>query len=51
MMKAYYNMGLKHMAQATGYHSAVLQICSQFKKIHQFIIESWEALYTLMIKK
>ena len=49
LMKPYYDMGLKSMAQATGYPLPAIQNCSQFKRTHQFLMEAWESIYRAMI--
>ena len=51
LMKAYYDAGLKDMARATGYPITQIQSCSQFKRVHYFILEAWEALYRAMLAK
>ena len=49
LMKCYYDAGLKSLATAAGYPNAAIQTCSQFKRTHKFILESWEAVYQSMI--
>ena len=39
------------MAKFTGYNVASIQSCGQFKRTHQFILETWEAIYRVMIHK
>ncbi len=51
LMKAYYDAGLKDMARAAGYPVAQIQSCGQFKRVHQFILEAWEAIYRAMLAK
>ena len=51
LMKAYFDAGLKDMAKAAGYPVAPIQSCSQFKRVHRFILEVWEALYRAMLAK
>ncbi len=51
LMKAYYDAGLKDMARAAGYPVAQIQSCGQFKRVHQFILEAWEAMYRAMLTK
>ncbi len=46
-MKVYYHAGLNVMAEAAGYRGetiSALQKCSNFKRTHQFLLQSWEAL-------
>ena len=50
LMKAYYDAGLKSLAEAAGYPSAAIQSCSQFKRTHCFIMEAWESIYRVMIE-
>ena len=50
IMKAYYDAGLKSLAQAAGYPPAQIQTCSQFKRTHQFLMEAFEATYRAMVK-
>ena len=51
IMQAYFDAGLKELAQAAGYPVASIQSCSKFKRTHCFIVEVWEALYRVMIAK
>ena len=51
LLKPYYNAGLKDMAKAAGYPLPQIQSCSQFKRVHYFLLESWEALYRAMLSK
>ena len=51
LMKAYFDGGLKSLAKLAGYPVASIQACTQFKRCHHFILESWEAMYRAMIKK
>ena len=51
LMAAYYDAGLKALANAAGYPLAQLQACSNFKRTHHFLLESWEAVYRAMIAK
>ena len=46
-----YDGGLKSFAKFTGYNVASIQSCGQFKRTHQFILETWEAIYRVMIHK
>ena len=50
-MKAYYDAGLKALAKAAGYPLAAIQSSSQFKRSHNFILEAWEAIYKVMLKR
>ena len=49
LMKPYFDAGLKTLAEACGYPVAAIQNCSQFKRTHYFIMESWEAMYCAML--
>ena len=51
LMQAYFDAGLKELAQAAGYPVASIQSCSKFKRTHCFVVEVWEALYRVMIAK
>ena len=49
LLKPYYDAGLKELAQAAGYPLPAIQSCSQFKRTHHFLLESWEAVYRIML--
>ena len=49
LMKPYFDAGLKSLAEASGYPTAAIQNCTQFKRTHYFIMESWEAIYRSMV--
>ena len=49
LIKPYFDAGLKTLAEACGYPIAAIQNCTQFKRTHHFIMESWEALYRAML--
>ena len=49
LIKPYFDAGLKTLAEACGYSIAAIQNCTQFKRTHHFIMESWEALYQAML--
>ena len=51
LMKPYFDAGLKSLAEACGYPVHAIKQCSQFKKTHHFILECWEAIYTVMLTK
>ena len=44
IIKPYFDAGLKELAKAAGYPTASIQVCGQFKRTHQFLLEVWEAL-------
>lgn len=50
LVKPYFDAGLKALAEACGYPVAAIQNCSQFKRTHYFIMESWEAMYFAMLE-
>lgn len=39
------------LPQAAGYPVASIQSCSQFQRTHRFILETWEAMYRIMVLK
>ena len=49
LFKAYYDAGLKSMAEAAGYLLNQIKSCGQFKRTHMFILEAWEAIYRAMV--
>ena len=49
LMKAYYDAGLKSLAQAAAYPLNQIQQCAQFKRTHYFLLEVWEAAYCTML--
>lgn len=51
LMKPYYDAGLKSLAQSAGYPEAAIKSCSQFKRTHTFLLETWEAVYRVMLTK
>ena len=51
LLKPYYDAGLRDMAATAGYRVNQIQSCSQFKRVHNFILEVWEALYRCMLCK
>ena len=42
LMKPYYDAGLKSLAKSAGYPEAAIKSCSQFKRTHTFLLETWE---------
>ena len=50
-MKPYFEAGLKELARVSGYPVASVQVCGQFKRTHNFLLEAWEAFYQVMIDK
>ena len=51
LMKSYFVMGLKELAQVSGCPVAVIQACSQFKRTHHFLIEAWRAICLAMVQR
>ena len=51
VMKPYFDAGLKELAQVSGYPVASIQTCGQFKRTHRFLLEAWESMYQVMMKK
>lgn len=51
LMKPYSEGGLKELARVSGYLVAAIQRCSQFKRTNYFILETWEAVYQVMVTK
>ena len=52
LMTVYYDAGLKDLAQASGFRGETLtslKRCSNFKRVHHFLLQSWEALYRHML--
>ena len=49
LMKPYFDAGLKSLAEASGYPVVAIRNCTQFKRTHFFILESWEAMYRAML--
>ena len=52
-MKMYYGASLKEMAQASGFQGETLtslEKCSNLKWTHQFLKQTWESVYSYMIK-
>ena len=49
VMKPYFDAGLKQLANASGYPTASIECCGQFKRTHHFLLEVWESLYRAMI--
>ena len=49
LMKAYFDAGLKELANSCGYPLLSIQACSQFKRTHLFIMEVWESFYRFML--
>ena len=53
-MKMYYAAGLQELTKASDFRGETLKslkTCSNFKRTHQFLKQSWEAMYTLMIEE
>ena len=45
LMRVYYHAGLRELAQSYGFWSATLkslETCSNFKRIHLFLLHAWE---------
>ena len=51
LMKPYFEMGLKELARISGYPVAAIQNCSQFKQTHHFLMEVWQAIYEVIVKR
>ena len=49
LMKPYFDLGLKNIAQVAGYPTQQIKTCNQFKRTHAFILEAWESLYRSML--
>ena len=50
LLKPYFDAGLKEMASAAGYPVAQIRSCGQFKRVHHFLLEAWEAIYRVMLE-
>ena len=48
-MEPYFDAGLKALAKAAGYPPAAIQSSSQFQRSHDFMLEAWEAMYTVIL--
>lgn len=47
----YYHAGLKEIAQNTGFRGETLTLgkCGNFKRTHHFLLQSWQAIYRVML--
>lgn len=45
LFKPYFEAGLKDLAICTGYPALSTETCSNFKRTHRLILESWESIY------
>lgn len=53
LMKVYYAAGLKELALACGHRGETLSAlarCSNFKRVHAFLVQAWQAIYRKMIE-
>ena len=53
LSKVYYEVGLKQLAMASGFSDETLtcsEKCTHFKKSHCFMLQSWEVIYTQMVR-
>ena len=53
LMKVYYAAGLKELALACGHRGETLSAlarCSNFKRVHAFLLQAWQAIYRKMIE-
>ena len=51
-MKVYYHAGLKEVAESCGFRSTTLKSLesyNNFKRIHCFLVQVWEAIYHEMV--
>lgn len=52
LMQVYYEAGLKDLARASGFRGETLnslQRCSNFQRVHYFLIQAWEGFYRHML--
>lgn len=49
LMKPFFDAGLRDLAIASGYPAPSIQSCSNFKRTHHFLMETWESIFRYML--
>ena len=49
LMKPYFDASLKDLARASGYPTEAIQSCSKFKRTRFLLLETWEALFKIIV--